>query len=140
MPFVDAKSSRVELLGADIVVRTEAAQAIGLAVHELATNAVKYGALSTPAGKIKISWALSCESLVAGELLLKWVERDGPGVVPPSRKGFGHLVIGEMIERSLNAKVRLEFFPNGLEWSVSIPRPDLVLIGDKAEVNTEQKR
>jgi two-component sensor histidine kinase len=128
MPFMDIQSSRVELTGPDIVVTAEATQAIGLAIHELATNAIKYGALSVPSGKVKISWAFDSESLLASrELLLKWVEQGGPRIVPPSRNGFGHLVIGEMIERSLNAKVTLEFVTHGLEWSVSIPATSLVL-------------
>jgi two-component sensor histidine kinase len=124
MPFIDIHSSRVELIGPDIAVTAEATQAIGLAIHELATNAVKYGALSVPVGKIKISWSLS---LVLSQLLLKWVEQGGPRVIPPSRNGFGHLVIGEMLERSLNAKVALEFVPQGLEWSVSMPANHIVV-------------
>jgi PAS domain S-box-containing protein len=127
MPFMDIQSSRVELAGPDIVVTAEATQAIGLAIHELATNAVKYGALSVPAGKVKISWAFDSESLASRELLLKWVEQGGPRVVPPSRNGFGHLVIGEMIERSLNAKVVLEFMTHGLQWSIAIPATNLAI-------------
>jgi two-component sensor histidine kinase/PAS domain-containing protein len=136
MPFMDIQSSRVELTGPDIVVTAEGTQAIGLAIHELATNAIKYGALSVPAGKVKISWAFDSESLASRELLLKWVEQDGPRVVPPSRNGFGHLVIGEMIERSLNAKVALEFVTHGLEWSVSIPATNLVVIEPKTGSET----
>ena len=126
MPFMDIQSSRVELTGPEIAVTAEATQAIGLAIHELATNAIKYGSLSVPDGRIKISWVFDSEPLASRGLLLKWVEHGGPRVVPPSRKGFGHLVIGEMIERSLNAKVTLEFAPRGLEWSVSIPAANLV--------------
>jgi two-component sensor histidine kinase len=133
-PFLEIQSSRVELTGPDIVVTAEAAQAIGLAIHELATNATKYGALSVPAGKVKISWAL--ESLASHDLLLKWVEQGGPRVVAPSRNGFGHLVIGEMIERSLNAKVVLEFAKKGLEWSVSVPPTNLVVIEPKTGSET----
>ena len=127
LPFMDIQSSRVELTGPDVVVTAEAAQAIGLAIHELATNAVKYGALSLPAGKVKISWVFAGQSLASRQLLLKWVEQAGPRVVPPSRNGFGHLVICEMIERSLNAKVVLEFVSHGLEWSISIPATNLVI-------------
>jgi PAS domain S-box-containing protein len=123
VPFVDIQGSRVGLVGPDIVVTAEATQAIGLAIHELATNAIKYGALSVPAGKVKIFWSLDSESR---ELLLKWVEQGGPRVVPPSRKGFGHLVTGEMIERSLSAKVVVEYVKHGLEWSVSIPPTNLL--------------
>ena len=131
MPFLDIQSLRVELTGPDIVVTAEAAQAIGLAIHELATNATKYGALSVPAGKVKISWAFGSESRASHDLLLKWVEQGGPPVIRPSRNGFGHLVIGEMIERSLNAKVTFEFAKHGLEWSVSIPPANLVVIEPK---------
>jgi len=60
-------------------------------------------------------------------LLLKWVEQDGPHVVLPAHNGFGHLVIGEMIERSLNAKVALEFASHGLKWTVSIPATNVVI-------------
>ena len=134
LPFMDIQSSRLELTGPNVVVTAEATQAIGLAIHELATNAIKYGALSVPAGKIKISWAFDNGSLASSELLLKWVEQGGPPVVTPSRNGFGHLVIGEMIERSLNAKVILEFATHGLEWSVSIPSNSLVI---EAQDSTE---
>jgi PAS domain S-box-containing protein len=123
MPFVEIESSRIELIGPNIVVTPEATQAIGLAIHELATNAIKYGALSVPAGKINISWKFDSESR---KLMLKWVEQGGPNVIPPSRNGFGHLVIREMIERSLNAAVALEFARPGLEWSVSMPPTNLV--------------
>jgi len=134
MPFLDIQSSRVEFTGPDLVVTAEATQAIGLAIHELATNAIKYGALSVPSGKVKISWAFDSESFASRALLLKWVEQGGPRVVPPSRNGFGHLVIGEMMERSLNAKVALEFVACGLEWSVSIPATSLVI---EAQTGTE---
>lgn len=88
VPFMDIQSSRVELTGPDIVVTAEATQAIGLAIHELATNAIKYGALSVLSGKVKISWAFDSGSLESRKLLLKWVEQGGPRVVPPSHNGF----------------------------------------------------
>ena len=69
MHFLDIQSSRAELAGPEIVVSAEAAQAIGLAIHELATNATKYGALSVPAGKIKISWAFDSQSFASRELV-----------------------------------------------------------------------
>jgi PAS domain S-box-containing protein len=126
MPFTDIQSSRVELAGPDIVVTAEATQAIGLAIHELATNALKYGALSQPSGKVRISWNFACNAGASPQLLLNWIEQGGPPVSPPSRKGFGHLVVGEMVERSLNGKVDMEFAAQGLNWSVSIPATNLV--------------
>ena len=125
VPFEDIQSSRVDVTGPDIIVTAEAAQAIGLAIHELATNAIKYGALSVPAGKVKISWAFDSE-VPSRQLSLKWLEEGGPLVVPPFHYGFGHQVIEAMIERSLNAKVTLEFVPQGLNWSLTMPATYLV--------------
>jgi PAS domain S-box-containing protein len=126
MPFVDLQSSRLELTGPDIVVTAEAAQAIGLAIHELATNAIKYGALSVPMGKVKVSWMFDSDAAAPRQLLLNWIEQNGPPVTPPSRKGFGHIVIDDMIQRSLNGKVALEFLAHGLKWSVLISATNLV--------------
>ena len=126
VPFVEIHSSRFEIAGPDVVVTAEAAQAIGLAIHELATNAIKYGALSAPAGKVSVSWMFDGNPDAGEQLLLSWIEQSGPPVSPPSRKGFGHVVIGEMVERSLNGKVALEFASDGLKWRVSIPAGNLV--------------
>jgi PAS domain S-box-containing protein len=125
-PFVEIQSSRFEIAGPDIVITAEAAQAIGLAIHELATNAIKYGALSEPSGKVSVSWMFDGNAGAPGNLLLNWTEQGGPPVSPPSRKGFGHVVIGEMVERSLNGKVAVEFASEGLKWRVSIPAANLV--------------
>ena len=124
--FAEIQGSRIEVSGPEIVVTAEAAQALGLAIHELATNAIKYGALSVPAGKLSVSWAFDGDTGAARPLLLNWVEQGGPQVTPPQRKGFGHVVIGEMVERSLNGKVAMEFAPKGLNWRVSIPATNLV--------------
>lgn len=126
LPFVEIQSSRYEIDGPEVVLTAEAAQAIGLAIHELATNAIKYGALSERGGKVKISWMFDGQADVTGYLLFKWIEQGGPPVLPPVRRGFGHVVIGEMVERSLNGKVAMEFAPEGMNWSVSIPVANLV--------------
>jgi PAS domain S-box-containing protein len=126
VPFVEIQSSRFELAGPDVVVTAEAAQAIGLAIHELATNAIKYGALSEPSGRVKVSWMFDGNAGAPGQLSLNWTEQGGPPVSPPSRKGFGHVVIGEMVERALNGKVAVDFAQQGLQWSVSIPAINVV--------------
>jgi PAS domain S-box-containing protein len=126
VPFVEIQSSRFEIAGPDVVITAEAAQAIGLAIHELATNAIKYGALSESGGKVRVSWMFEGDTGAPGNLLLSWIEQSGPPVSPPSRKGFGHVVIGEMVERSLNGKVAVEFATEGLKWRVSIPATNLV--------------
>lgn len=126
-PFTDLQGARIEITGPDIVVTAEATQAIGLAIHELATNAMKYGALSDPAGRVSISWTFDDAPPASRELRLTWVEQGGPTVSPPTRTGFGNLVTGEMIERSLNAKVTVAFCPHGLEWSLAMPATNLVI-------------
>jgi PAS domain S-box-containing protein len=126
VPFVEIQSSRFEIAGPDVVITAEAAQAIGLAIHELATNAIKYGALSESGGKVSVSWTYDGGAAASGPLLLNWIEQGGPPVSAPSRKGFGHVVIGEMVERSLGGKVAVEFAAEGLKWRVSIPAANLV--------------
>jgi PAS domain S-box-containing protein len=126
LPFAGIQSSRLELAGPDVVLTAEAAQALGLALHELATNAIKYGALSAPSGKVRVSWSFDGETGAPRTLLLNWIEQGGPQVTLPERRGFGHVVIGEMVERSLGAKVAMEFAAEGLNWSVSIPAANLV--------------
>jgi PAS domain S-box-containing protein len=126
VPFAEIQSSRFEVAGPEVVITAEAAQAIGLAIHELATNAIKYGALSESGGKVSVSWMFDGNAGAPGPLLLNWIERGGPPVSPPLRKGFGHVVIGEMVERSLGGKVAMEFASAGLQWRVSIPAANLV--------------
>jgi two-component sensor histidine kinase len=95
-------------------------QAIGLALHELATNAVKYGALSSPQGRLSISWSVN-PPLSLGGLKLDWLERGGPSVIHPKEKGFGHVVIKKMIEQAVGGSVELDFAEEGLRWSLQAP-------------------
>jgi PAS domain S-box-containing protein len=123
IPFAGTTSSRFEFAGPDVVLTSEAAQAIGLALHELATNAIKYGALAAATGKIRVSWAFDGAPRV---LRLSWVEQGGPPVAPPSRKGFGHVVIEHMVAQSLDGEVAVDFAPQGLNWTLTIPATNLV--------------
>jgi two-component sensor histidine kinase/PAS domain-containing protein len=95
------------------------ALSLAMALHELGTNAVKYGALSTPEGRVEIRW-----SLADGELRLVWRERDGPPVTPPTRQGFGSRLIERGLARELNGQVRLDFAPDGLICEISAPLAD----------------
>ena len=124
-PFVDTLSPRVIVSGPEIVVSADAAQTLGLALHELATNAVKYGALSVPTGLIKISWAFDRVESTGRKLNMTWMEMSGPNVAPPARKGFGHIVLHQMLEASLHAEVVMEFAVEGLVWSALIPAETL---------------
>ena len=122
-PFVEGESKRLSVTGPAVVLDEPATQSIGLALHELATNAAKYGALSVPQGRVTIEWALEDAQNGASPLHLKWRERNGPKVQEPTRKGFGHIVIERTLADSLQGKVTLEFAPKGLNWEAEIP-PD----------------
>jgi two-component sensor histidine kinase len=89
-------------------------------VHELATNAAKYGALSNDSGHVRIRWRVN------GEFMLSWTETGGPNVVSPDRRGFGSTVLQAMAESSLDGDVDLDFAVTGLRWRVVCP-PSKVL-------------
>jgi two-component sensor histidine kinase len=123
-PFVDVQGVRVAFDGPEVMLTADAAQALGLAIHELATNAVKYGALSLPAGRVRLAWRYDDGDADARRLLLEWIEQDGPAIAPPAQKGFGDVVIQEMA-RALCAEVAIDFTPQGLHWRIAIPEAKL---------------
>jgi two-component sensor histidine kinase/PAS domain-containing protein len=119
-PFIDLSSPQLEIHGPEVTLAADASQAIGLALHELATNAVKYGALSSSQGQLSVSWAVD-QPPSAGGLKLDWRERGGPLVIRPKDKGFGHVVIKNMIEQAVRGSVELDFAGEGLHWSLQAP-------------------
>jgi PAS domain S-box-containing protein len=125
-PFPEPGGTRIHASGPDVLLRPEAAEAIGLALHELATNAVKYGALSIPAGHVAVSWGMQDHGTEPRLFLITWVERGGPPVTPPARKGFGHIVFERLVTKSLNGSVVIDFAPDGLIWKLSIPTSNVV--------------
>jgi PAS domain S-box-containing protein len=101
-PFADLIASRIAVHGPKLRLNAAAAQAVGLALHELATNAGKYGALSTDAGRVDVGWR------IRGDIFaMSWIERDGPPVRPPERRGFGSTVIDSMAKRLSAARSNL---------------------------------
>jgi PAS domain S-box-containing protein len=103
--------------GPNVYISPEAAQHLGLALHELATNASKYGAWSVPAGEVSVTW-----KVLSGEgLLLSWRERNGPRVERPSHKGFGSTLTEDVIEQALDARVVMDYRPEGLAWTIEMP-------------------
>jgi PAS domain S-box-containing protein len=114
--FADLIGIRIAMQGAKLRLNPASAQAIGLAFHELATNAAKYGALSTDTGRIDVGWGIDGDTLT-----VTWTERDGPPVSPPKRRGFGTMVMKEMAERSLGGKVDLDYAPSGATWRLTCP-------------------
>ena len=108
-PF--AAPARLTASGPALRLKPPAAQAIGMALHELATNAAKYGALSNGSGSVGIDWGLQQDRFV-----IDWRERGGPVVSAPRRTGFGHTVVGPMTEQTLAGEVSFDFAPEGVRW------------------------
>jgi PAS domain S-box-containing protein len=114
--FADVVGSRIAAHGPKLRLSAAAAQAIGLALHELATNAGKYGALSTDAGHVDVGWQLDGDSFA-----MSWTERNGPPVSWPERRGFGSTVIDAMAKRTVGGEVHLDYAPSGLVWRLMCP-------------------
>jgi PAS domain S-box-containing protein len=119
--YFDRDHPQVSLAGPDVHLRPEAAQSLGLALHELATNAAKYGALSRSRGRVAIEWSF----MQGGGLEIIWRETKGPKVGEPRRRGFGRMVIEHNLARALNAEVELCFQPDGLRCRIAIPAVQL---------------
>lgn len=116
-PFMDDPAHRVDLAGPPIVLNPDAAQNIGLALHELATNAMRYGALSSPEGQIIIRWDIDTQR-TPKTFRMSWQERGGPLVVPPTHKGFGHKLLSRFASGAPDTQVKLAFAPEGFAWSL----------------------
>ncbi len=121
--FKDLIGTRIELGGPPLSISAPAAQTLGMTMHELATNAGKYGALSNAHGRVEIGWSLENGG---AKLVLSWCERGGPPVTAPSRRGFGSTVISRMAAQALDAKVELEFPVTGLCWRLECPAGEAV--------------
>jgi two-component system CheB/CheR fusion protein len=120
-PFVGLETGRVEIDGPPVIVTAEVVQTLGLALHELATNASKYGALSSPGGKIILSWRFEGGKAAPESFRMEWREQGGPAVKPAERKGFGRFVTDQLVTRSLNATVGIELAPQGVRWTLEMP-------------------
>lgn len=120
--FQDVVDSRIRIEGPPLRISASAAQAIGMALHELATNAGKYGALSNDTGQIEIRWRLEPAAPGAGPCFhLAWKESGGPPVTMPARHGFGSTVVTSMVRLALNADVELDYAPDGVSWNIDCP-------------------
>ena len=116
----DGRAERIVVKGENIRFSPQSALALGIVFNELATNAVKYGALSNEAGSILIEWTK--EPTPAGaQLRLRWQEKDGPPVTAPTHTGFGSRVIERSLVQELEGTIHLEYRPGGLECTMTIP-------------------
>jgi len=112
----DSVCEHAAIEGPKIMLKPEAAQNIGLALHELATNALSYGALSRPDGSISLKWGFEDD-----RLKVEWREIGGPALAMPPKEGFGHKVIKRLVAQALDGEATLSFPPDGLLWTLSIP-------------------
>lgn len=119
--FQDLIGARIQIKGPPFVVSASAGQTLGMAFHELATNAGKHGALSCAGGCVAIDWSIGRDGTSGQTFTLSWLEQGGPAVAKPSRPGFGSKVVGSLAESALNAKVDLEFLDTGLSWRLRCP-------------------
>jgi two-component sensor histidine kinase len=120
-PFV-GKSPRVDVSGPPVLVGENAAGNLALMLHELATNATKYGALSRPEGSVSLTWSVEGEGGGKRTVALEWRERGGPPVAPPSREGYGSRVIKNAM-RGSDGEAALEFHPGGVHCRIKFALP-----------------
>jgi PAS domain S-box-containing protein len=130
--FADLIGSRIGVHGPKLRFKAASAQAIGLALHELATNAGKYGALSTDTGRVDVRWGTSGDIFT-----MSWTERDGPPVSTPKRRGFGTIVMEAMTERSVDGTVDLDYAPSGVTWRLTCPAANALEPREREQISGE---
>ncbi len=127
-PFLSDRNDRVVTGGPEIMLRPSTAQSVALALHEMVTNAAKYGALSQPGGTLRLTWNVGSEGLV-----LRWVEAGGPPVKQPSKIGFGLKIVRSGIEEQLDGKVVHEWRSDGINCTLTIPSTQIAKIAQDKE-------
>jgi PAS domain S-box-containing protein len=118
--FGDLIGGRICIAGPALSITAAASQALGMALHELATNAAKYGALSRESGRLAIIWSVQAEGPEA-QFDLSWEEQGGPRVATPQWRGFGSTVTSSMVKMSVGGQVSIDYAPNGLQWRLTCP-------------------
>jgi PAS domain S-box-containing protein len=116
-PYRQDGESAVTINGAYLLLEPNTAQSMAVVVHELTTNAVKYGALSSPAGRVQIAWSLAAD----GRFVFRWSETGGPPVEPPQRQGFGSRVTEQMVRGQMKGEVRFDWRAEGLVCEIVVP-------------------
>ena len=114
LPYSQAGDARVRVDGPPLFLETSTAQTIAVALHELTTNAAKYGALSVPEGRVEIAWSHKADE----HFTLRWTETGGPAVEPPTRKGFGTRVMEAMVKSQLQGEIRFDWRSEGLACEI----------------------
>jgi two-component sensor histidine kinase len=118
--FDDGSEARVRLSGPPVELPSQLAVMLGMALHELTTNAAKFGALSVYGGKVEISWSVNIGA-EQRTLNFEWVESGGPPVSSPARQGFGSRLLEMVLPGQIQAKTRVEYLTEGLRVNCAIP-------------------
>jgi PAS domain S-box-containing protein len=118
--------SRIRLEGTDLILRPEAAQNIGIALHELSTNAAKFGALSVEGGTVTVTWMIVTDRNNERRMHLRWKEQSGPPVILPAHKGFGRMVMDRIAGQALGGSSRSIFAPDGVCWELDVPASSVI--------------
>jgi PAS domain S-box-containing protein len=121
-PYRLTEAEKVKISGPKVSLLPHMAQGLALALHEMATNAAKHGALSSMAGKVSVAWQAQGDSLI-----LQWVETGGPRIAPPPARSFGLNVIRASIESQLGGKTTFDWDPEGMKCTLSIPRRETII-------------
>ncbi len=124
--YNDLFGTRIHLEGPDLILRPEAAQNIGIALHELSTNAAKFGALSDSDGTVTVSWKIVTDAQQGRRMQMRWEEHSGPPVAPPGHKGFGHMVMDRITGQALGGRSQAQFEPGGVCWVLDVPMSSVV--------------
>jgi two-component system CheB/CheR fusion protein len=127
-PYV--RSSNTAIQGPDVSLPPRAALVLGIAVHELATNAVRHGTLSVVSGEVSVSWHIETGA-ASTSLVLEWHESGGPAVVPPSRRGFGLSLLQRSVSEELGGTASVTFNPDGLKARFSVPLGPAAIVGGR---------
>jgi two-component sensor histidine kinase len=117
-PYRQEGGGNVHLSGPPVMLNAKCALTLGMAIHELITNAAKHGALSSKAGRVRLLWQKNAGN---NQLRLEWREVGGPAVVPPERSGFGRLLLERVLTADLGGSVELEFAREGLKCDITVP-------------------
>ena len=125
--FLEQADAQTELTGPEVVVQANTAEALSMALHELATNAEKYGAYSVPAGLVSISWDVSGTGADA-EFVMRWTESGGPPVVQSGEPGFGSRIIRDVPRGRLRGEVETEYAPQGFRFTLRCPAANVLAL------------
>jgi PAS domain S-box-containing protein len=133
--LLDSATDQIAIEGPTVLLRPEAAQALGFAFHELAVNAKKFGALSVPGGRVKISWNRRPEPQ-GDSVDLRWEESNGPAVSAPIHRRFGSVIIERHLAHAIDGEVQLSFAKEGVVCAIQIPPAQLVGFTERAAVKS----